>query len=132
MLLDFVWGSTRRKVAYMDSKFDEGEGGMGMFCIRSSWKSFKIKWVARAVNNPEMLWVRILNDEIKAIMPQKTIQDIYSFSKGDFEFLAKNIGPIFWKQTFRHFYEGFEIYQKQSPGRFLFSNFSYYSKIISR
>ena len=107
----------------MDSKYDETEGGMGMFCIRSSWQAFKVKSIARAVNNPEMLWVRILNDEIKAIMPSKKISDIYSFSKGDMEFLSKNIGPIYWKQAIMHFIEAYDNYLKQNPLRYLYSNF---------
>ena len=94
-----------------------------MFYIRSSWASFKVKWVSRALKNPNLLWARILNDEIKAIMPQKSLKDFLSFSIGDLQYISKNIGPIFWKQTFRHFTEAYISYLKQNPELYILSHF---------
>ena len=122
MLVDFVWQSGRKKVALKDAKVDEESGGLNLFCIKSHWSSFKIKWIHRAVTNPDLTWVRILDRQINDVIPGKSSKDIYSMTIKELTNLSKNIQSIFWKQVFKHFIVGFHAFNKTKPQNFLTVN----------
>ena len=122
LLIDFVWQSGRKKVALKDAKVDEDKGGLNIFCIKSHWSSFKIKWIHRAITNPELTWVKILDNQISDAFPGKTSQDIYSMTVKELTFLSKNIQSIFWKQVFKHFLNGFHAFNKSKPTNFMSVN----------
>ena len=122
LLKIFIWGSEKCKIAWNDTKFPPSQGGMGMFCIESSWESYKLKWISKAIQNPNSLWVRILNDELNTIIPGYKIENIEFWSKTDFDTIITNIGSIFWKEVFSSFLKGFHVYVKKYKTRLIMTN----------
>ena len=121
-LKTFIWGSKKNKVAWKDTKLPYSKGGMAMFCLESSFEAFKLKWLCKAVNNPNALWVRILNDELDTIIPGYSVQNIECWSKTDFDTIISNIGSIFWKEVFTAFLKGYQVYIKKYKSRGIMCN----------
>ena len=79
-------------------------------------------YFVEAMQNPNAIWVRILNDELNQIIPGHCIQNIECWSKTDFDTIINNIGSIFWKEVFTSFLKGFHIYIKKYKSRILMTN----------
>ena len=112
-LIQYTWNSKKFKIKWQDAKLPESAGGLNMFCLESIWRSYKNKWIVRALNNPNSLWVKLLNFDIRQVDDTLNIQNIFSWTKKDFDNIIKNINSVFWKECFDSFYKIFQAFLKQ-------------------
>ena len=123
MLLDFVWGSSYRSVAVKDAKCNEIDGGFNLFCVRSQWKGFKVKWLHRAITSPDKIWATILEKDIQTVFPDKHIYDIPCLTFKQIETLSKKLPTIFWRQVFKHYLETIKLFVHEDKTLALSTNF---------
>ena len=123
LLIRFVWGSRKYKIAWEDARLPCSEGGLGMFCIKSSWLSFKLKWICKAFNNPKLPWVGMLNLSLNHVKDGLRIDQILSWDRSVFNLIISKIDSVFWKEAFVAFLKGFDCFIKNNNLEILMTNF---------
>ena len=100
LIFNFLWDGKPDKVARESTKISEKLGGMRITDIKDFWSALKFSWILRSLQTVAV-WPKILEVNMSEnLSTGVNVPNMVEFGPHKFDFLAKNMGNLFWKEIF--------------------------------
>ena len=119
-LYEFIWRGPS-PMSRDEAKMPKEQGGLGMTCLRSTWKSVKVSWIRRITFNTNTNWYKVLQAKINTFA-NIDLSNILEWSTHNISIVATRIDSNIWKSIFQSWKDTIIKDVRANPDKLLTAN----------